>query len=391
MLRNALPAFNFNLGETADMLRDTVRSYAEDNIAPLADRIDREDWFPREELWPAMGDLGLHGITVEEEWGGSGLGYLEHCVAMEEVSRASGSIGLSYGAHSNLCVNQLRRWGNDDQKTRYLGKLISGEHLGALAMSEPGAGSDVVSMKLKAEKRGDLYVLNGSKMWITNGPSADTMIIYAKTDPDAGPRGITAFLVESGFEGFSVAQKLDKLGMRGSETGELVFENCEVPEENVLGEVGKGVNVLMSGLDYERAVLAAGSIGIMQAAMDIVMPYVHERQQFGKPIGTFQLMQGKIADMYVTMNASRAYVYAVAQACDRGETTREDAAGAILYAGEAATKIALDAIQCLGGMGYINESPTGRLLRDAKLYEIGAGTSEVRRMLIGRELFEKSG
>ena len=391
MLRNALPAFNFNLGETADMLRDTVRSFAEDTIAPLADRIDREDWFPRDELWPAMGDLGLHGITVEEEWGGSGLGYLEHCVAMEEVSRASGSIGLSYGAHSNLCVNQLRRWGKDDQKTRYLGKLVSGEHLGALAMSEPGAGSDVVSMKLKAEKRGDRYILNGSKMWITNGPSADTMIIYAKTDPDAGPRGITAFLVESGFKGFSVAQKLDKLGMRGSETGELVFENCEVPEENVLGEVGKGVNVLMSGLDYERAVLAAGSIGIMQAAMDIVMPYIHERQQFGKPIGTFQLMQGKIADMYVTMNASRAYVYAVAQACDRGETTREDAAGAILYAGEAATKIALDAIQCLGGMGYINESPTGRLLRDAKLYEIGAGTSEVRRMLIGRELFEKSG
>lgn len=390
MIRNDFPSFNFNLGETADMLRDTVRSYSQDRIAPLAEKIDRDDWFPRE-LWPEMGELGLHGITVEEEWGGSGLGYLEHCIAMEEVSRASASIGLSYGAHSNLCVNQLRRWGNDDQKNRYLGKLITGEHLGALAMSEPGAGSDVVSMKLKAEKKGDKYILNGSKMWITNGPTAETMIIYAKTDPDAGPKGITAFLVEKDFPGFSVAQKLDKLGMRGSETGELVFQNCEVPEENVLGEVGKGVNVLMSGLDYERTVLAAGCIGIMQAAMDIVIPYVHEREQFGKPIGTFQLVQGKVADMYVSMNASKSYVYAVAQACDRGETTREDAAGAILYAAENATKMALDAIQLLGGNGYINEYPTGRLLRDAKLYEIGAGTSEIRRMLIGREIFSKTG
>lgn len=389
MIRNDFPSFNFNLGETAEMLRDSVRSYSQDRIAPLAERIDREDWFPKE-LWPEMGELGLHGITVEEEWGGSGLGYLEHCIAMEEVSRASASIGLSYGAHSNLCVNQMRRWGNDDQKKRYLGKLITGEHLGALAMSEPGAGSDVVSMKLKAEKKGDRYILNGSKMWITNGPQADTLIIYAKTDPDAGPKGITAFLVEKGFKGFSVAQKLDKLGMRGSETGELVFQDCEVPEENVLGQVGKGVNVLMSGLDYERTVLAAGSVGIMQAAMDVVIPYVHERQQFGQPIGTFQLVQGKVADMYVTMNATKAYVYAVAQACDRGETTREDAAGAILYAAENATKIALDAIQLLGGNGYINEYPTGRLLRDAKLYEIGAGTSEIRRMLIGREIFNKT-
>ncbi|MEP3047614.1 MAG: isovaleryl-CoA dehydrogenase [Roseibium sp.] len=390
MIRSDFPNFNFDLGETADMLRDSIRSYSQDRIAPLAEKIDREDWFPRE-LWPEMGELGLHGITVEEEWGGSGLGYLEHCIAMEEVSRASASIGLSYGAHSNLCVNQLRRWGNEDQKKRYLSQLVSGEHLGALAMSEPGAGSDVVSMKLKAEKKGDKYILNGSKMWITNGPSADTMIIYAKTDPDAGPKGITAFLVEKDFPGFSVAQKLDKLGMRGSETGELVFQNCEVPEENVLGEVGKGVNVLMSGLDYERTVLAAGAVGIMQAAMDIVIPYVHEREQFGKPIGTFQLVQGKVADMYVSMNASKSYVYAVAKACDRGETTREDAAGAILYAAENATKMALDAIQLLGGNGYINEYPTGRLLRDAKLYEIGAGTSEIRRMLIGREIFNKTG
>ncbi|MEC9403910.1 MAG: isovaleryl-CoA dehydrogenase [Pseudomonadota bacterium] len=389
MIRNDFPGFNFDLGETADMLRDTVRSYSQDRIAPLAEKIDREDWFPRE-LWPEMGELGLHGITVEEEWGGSGLGYLEHCIAMEEVSRASASIGLSYGAHSNLCVNQLRRWGSDDQKKRYLNKLVTGEHLGALAMSEPGAGSDVVSMKLKAEKKGDRYVLNGSKMWITNGPSADTMIIYAKTDPEAGPKGITAFLVEKSFAGFSVAQKLDKLGMRGSETGELVFQDCEVPEENVLGQVGKGVNVLMSGLDYERAVLAAGAVGIMQAAMDVVIPYVHEREQFGQPIGMFQLVQGKVADMYVTMNATKSYVYAVAKACDRGETTREDAAGAILYAAENATKLALDAIQLLGGNGYINEYPTGRLLRDAKLYEIGAGTSEIRRMLIGREIFNKT-
>ncbi|MCK7612172.1 isovaleryl-CoA dehydrogenase [Roseibium sediminicola] len=389
MIRNDFPSFNFDLGETADMLRDTVRSYSQDRIAPLAEKIDREDWFPRE-LWPEMGELGLHGITVEEEWGGSGLGYLEHCIAMEEVSRASASIGLSYGAHSNLCVNQMRRWGNDDQKKRYLEKLVTGEHLGALAMSEPGAGSDVVSMKLRADKKGDRYILNGSKMWITNGPSADTMIIYAKTDAEAGPKGITAFLVEKGFKGFSVAQKLDKLGMRGSETGELVFQDCEVPEENVLGEVDKGVNVLMSGLDYERAVLAAGAVGIMQAAMDVVIPYVHEREQFGQPIGTFQLVQGKVADMYVSMNASKAYVYAVAKACDRGETTREDAAGAILYAAENATKMALDAIQLLGGNGYINEYPTGRLLRDAKLYEIGAGTSEIRRMLIGREIFNKT-
>ncbi|MEE4013379.1 isovaleryl-CoA dehydrogenase [Roseibium sp. FZY0029] len=389
MIRNDFPGFNFDLGETADMLRDTVRSYSQDRIAPLAEKIDREDWFPRE-LWPEMGELGLHGITVEEEWGGSGLGYLEHCIAMEEVSRASASIGLSYGAHSNLCVNQLRRWGSDDQKKRYLNKLVTGEHLGALAMSEPGAGSDVVSMKLRAEKKGDRYVLNGSKMWITNGPSADTMIIYAKTDPEAGPKGITAFLVEKSFPGFSVAQKLDKLGMRGSETGELVFQDCEVPEENVLGQVGKGVNVLMSGLDYERAVLAAGAVGIMQAAMDVVIPYVHEREQFGQPIGTFQLVQGKVADMYVSMNATKSYVYAVAKACDRGETTREDAAGAILYAAENATRLALDAIQLLGGNGYINEYPTGRLLRDAKLYEIGAGTSEIRRMLIGREIFNKT-
>ncbi|MTH96339.1 isovaleryl-CoA dehydrogenase [Roseibium sp. RKSG952] len=389
MIRNDFPSFNFNLGETADMLRDTVRSYSQDRIAPLAHRIDQEDWFPKE-LWPEMGDLGLHGITVEEEWGGSGLGYLEHCVAVEEVSRASASIGLSYGAHSNLCVNQLRRWGSDEQKTRYLTRLVTGEHIGALAMSEPGAGSDVVSMKLRADKKGDRYILNGSKMWITNGPCADTLIIYAKTDPDAGPKGITAFLVEKGFPGFSVAQKLDKLGMRGSDTGELVFQDCEVPEENVLGEVGKGVNVLMSGLDYERAVLAAGAVGIMQAAMDAVIPYVHEREQFGQPIGTFQLVQGKVADMYVSMNATKAYVYSVAQACDRGETTREDAAGAILFAAENATKLALDAIQLLGGNGYINEYPTGRLLRDAKLYEIGAGTSEIRRMLIGREIFNKT-
>ncbi|WP_422038339.1 isovaleryl-CoA dehydrogenase [Roseibium sp.] len=389
MIRNDFPGFNFDLGETADMLRDTVRSFSQDRIAPLAEKIDREDWFPRE-IWPEMGELGLHGITVEEDWGGSGLGYLEHCIAMEEVSRASASIGLSYGAHSNLCVNQLRRWGREDQKKRYLEKLITGEHLGALAMSEPGAGSDVVSMKLRADKKGDRYVLNGSKMWITNGPSANTMIIYAKTDPNAGPKGITAFLVEKDFPGFSVAQKLDKLGMRGSETGELVFQDCEVPEENVLGEVGKGVNVLMSGLDYERAVLAAGCVGIMQAAMDVVIPYVHEREQFGQPIGTFQLVQGKVADMYVSMNATKSYVYAVAKACDRGETTREDAAGAILYAAENATKIALDAIQLLGGNGYINEYPTGRLLRDAKLYEIGAGTSEIRRMLIGREIFNKT-
>jgi isovaleryl-CoA dehydrogenase len=389
MLANAPRPFNFDLGETADAIRETVQGYAQDKIAPLAEKIDKDDWFPRH-LWPEMGALGLHGITVEEEWGGSGLGYLEHAVAMEEISRASASVGLSYGAHSNLCVNQLRRWGNDEQKKRYLSKLVSGEHLGALAMSEPGAGSDVVSMRLKAEKKGDRYVLNGSKMWITNGPSAETLIIYAKTDMEAGPRGITAFLVEKGFKGFSIAQKLDKLGMRGSETGELVFQDCEVPEENIMGGLGKGVNVLMSGLDYERAVLAAGSLGIMQACMDVVMPYIHERKQFGKAIGEFQLVQGKIADMYVTMNSCKAYVYAVAKACDRGETTREDAAGAILIAAEKATLMALDAIQLLGGNGYINDYPTGRLLRDAKLYEIGAGTSEIRRMLIGRELFAKT-
>ncbi len=389
MISNDFPSFNFNLGEDVDMLRDSVRSYAQDRIAPLAAKIDKEDWFPRE-LWPEMGELGLHGITVGEEWGGAGLGYLEHCVAMEEVSRASASVGLSYGAHSNLCVNQLSRWGNEDQKGRYLEKLVTGEHLGALAMSEPGAGSDVVSMKLKAEKRGDRYVLNGSKFWITNAPQADTLIVYAKTDPEAGPKGITAFLIEKDFAGFSIAQKLDKLGMRGSETGELVFENCEVPEENIMGPLNGGVKVLMSGLDYERAVLAAGPLGIMQAAMDVVMPYIHERKQFGEPIGTFQLVQGKVADMYVSMNACKAYVYAVAQACDRQETTREDAAGAILYAAEKATQVALDAIQLLGGNGYINDYATGRLLRDAKLYEIGAGTSEIRRMLIGRELFQKT-
>ena len=390
MLPNRSPVFNFGLGETADMLRESVASFAADRIAPLAGRVDRDDWFPRE-LWPDMGALGLHGITVSEEDGGAGLGYLEHCVAMEEVSRASGSVGLSYGAHSNLCVNQLFRWGKSAQKARYLPKLISGEHLGALAMSESGAGSDVVSMTLRADRRGERYVLNGGKFWITNGPQADTLIVYAKTDPAAGPRGITAFIVERGFPGFSVAQKLDKLGMRGSETGELIFRDCEVPAENVLGEVGEGVRVLMSGLDYERVVLAAGPIGLMQAALDLVLPYVHDRKQFGRPIGTFQMMQGKLADMYVMLNSARAYVYAVAQACDRGETTRQDSAGAILFAAERATQVALDAIQCLGGNGYINDFPAGRLLRDAKLYEIGAGTSEIRRMLIGRELFERSG
>jgi isovaleryl-CoA dehydrogenase len=389
MLLNAPPAFDFGLGEAADMLRESVSRFAAEKIAPLAEKIDREDWFPRE-LWPEMGALGLHGITVAEDDGGAGLGYLEHCIAMEEVSRASGSVGLSYGAHSNLCVNQIARWGRPEQKQRYLPKLISGDDLGALAMSEAGAGSDVVSMQLRADKRGDRYILNGTKFWITNGPQADTLVVYAKTDPSAGARGITAFIVEKSFPGFSVAQKLDKLGMRGSETGELVFKDCEVPSENVLGKVGEGVKVLMSGLDYERAVLAAGPLGLMQAALDVVIPYVHERKQFGKPIGEFQLMQGKLADMYVTLNAARAYVYAVAKACDRGETTREDAAGAILFAAEKATEVALDAIQCLGGNGYINDYPTGRLLRDAKLYEIGAGTSEIRRMLIGREIFEKT-
>jgi isovaleryl-CoA dehydrogenase len=390
MAANAWRGLDFGLGETADMLRDTVRSFSDDHIAPRADEIDRSNQFPRD-LWPEMGKLGLHGITVEEEFGGSGLGYLEHCVAMEEVSRGSASVGLSYGAHSNLCVNQIRRNGREEHKRKYLPKLISGEHVGALAMSEPGAGSDVVSMKTRAEKKGDRYVLNGSKMWITNGPEAETLVVYAKTDPAAGPRGITAFLIEKGMKGFSTAQKLDKLGMRGSDTCELVFQDCEVPEENILGKVGDGVRVLMSGLDYERVVLAAGPLGIMQAALDAVLPYVHERKQFGEPIGSFQLVQGKLADMYVLMNAAKAYVYSVARACDRRQTTREDAAGAILYAAEGATKIALDAIQLLGGNGYINEFPTGRLLRDAKLYEIGAGTSEIRRLLIGREIFGKTG
>ena len=389
MIPNAWTGFDFGLGTDVDMLRQTVSGFAQDKIAPRADAIDRSNEFPRD-LWPEMGALGLHGITVEEEYGGSGLGYLAHCVAMEEVSRASAAVGLSYGAHSNLCVNQLRRNGNEAQKRKYLPKLVSGEHVGALAMSEPGAGSDVVSMRTRADRQGDRYILNGSKMWITNGPLADTLVIYAKTDATAGARGITAFIVEKGFKGFKPAQKLDKLGMRGSDTSELVFEDCEVPAENVLGAVGNGVNVLMSGLDYERVVLAAGPLGIMQACMDVVLPYVHDRQQFGQPIGRFQMMQGKLADMYVTMNAAKSYVYAVARACDEGRTTREDAAGAILYAAERATWMALEAIQCLGGNGYINEFPTGRLLRDAKLYEIGAGTSEIRRMLIGRELFEKT-
>jgi isovaleryl-CoA dehydrogenase len=381
--------FSFDLGETADAIRSSVAAFADAEIAPRADEIDKTNTFPRD-LWPRFGAMGLLGITVEEEFGGSGLGYLEHCVSMEEVSRASASVGLSYGAHSNLCVNQIRRNGSGEQKRRYLPKLISGEHLGALAMSEPGSGSDVVSMKTRAEKKGDRYILNGNKMWITNGPQADVLVVYAKTDPNAGPKGITAFLIERGFKGFSTAQKLDKLGMRGSDTGELVFQDCEVPEENVIGTINRGVAVLMSGLDYERAVLAAGPLGIMRACMDVVMPYVHERKQFGQPIGTFQLVQGKIADMYVTMNAARSYVYAVAKACDQGRITREDAAGAIHFAAEKATLLALDAIQLLGGNGYINDFPTGRLLRDAKLYEIGAGTSEIRRMLIGRELFEKT-
>ncbi|KRE13258.1 isovaleryl-CoA dehydrogenase [Bosea sp. Root483D1] len=389
MLANAPRPFNFDLGETADAIRDTVHAFAQEKIAPRAEEIDKTNQFPRD-LWPQMGALGLHGITVPEEYGGAGLGYLEHCVAIEEVSRASASVGLSYGAHSNLCVNQIARNGNEAQKQKYLPKLISGEHVGALAMSEPGSGSDVVSMKTKAVKKGDRYVLTGNKMWITNGPIAETLVVYAKTDPEAGTRGISAFLIEKGMKGFSTHQKLDKLGMRGSDTCELVFEECEVPEENVLGLVGRGVNVLMSGLDYERVVLSAGPLGIMQAAMDIVLPYIHERKQFGQSIGEFQLVQGKVADMYVAMNSCKAYVYAVAKACDRSETTREDAAGAILIAAEKATQLALDAIQLLGGNGYINDYPTGRLLRDAKLYEIGAGTSEIRRMLIGRELFNKT-
>lgn len=382
-------SMNFNLGEEIEAIRDTVRRFASEEIAPRADEIDKTNSFPND-LWEKMGALGLHGITVSEADGGAEMGYLAHCIVIEEISRASASVGLSYGAHSNLCVNQVARWGTSEQKARYLPKLISGEHIGSLAMSEPGAGSDVVSMKLQAEKRNDRFVLNGNKMWITNSPDASTLIVYAKTDMDAGPRGITAFMIERDMAGFSVGAKLDKLGMRGSNTAELIFDNCEVPFENILGEEGKGVNVLMSGLDYERVVLAAGPLGIMAAAMDIVVPYVHDREQFGKPIGTFQLMQGKLADMYTTMNACRAYVYAVAAACDRGETTRKDSAGCILYAAEKATQIALEAIQCLGGNGYINDYATGRLLRDAKLYEIGAGTSEIRRMLIGRELFNET-
>jgi isovaleryl-CoA dehydrogenase len=388
-LPNRLPGLNFDLGEAADMLRGTIETFTADEIAPRAAVIDRDNAFPMD-LWRKFGELGVLGITVEEEYGGAGMGYLEHVVAMEEISRGSASVGLSYGAHSNLCVNQLRRNGSEVQKRRFLPKLISGQHVGALAMSEPGAGSDVVGMRTRAEKRGDRYVLNGSKMWITNGPDADVLVVYAKTDPQAGPQGITAFLIEKGFKGFSTAQKLDKLGMRGSNTCELVFADCEVPEENVLGRVNDGARILMSGLDYERAVLAAGPLGIMQSCMDVVMPYVHERKQFGQAIGEFQLMQGKLADMYTTMNAARSYVYAVAKACDRGETTRKDAAGAILYAAEKATWMALEAIQCLGGNGYIHDYPTGRLLRDAKLYEIGAGTSEIRRMLIGRELFRET-
>ena len=380
---------DFGLGEDIDALRETVRKFALEEIAPKSADVDRSNDFPME-LWEMMGNLGLHGITISEEFGGVDMGYLAHCVAVEEISRANAAIGMSYGAHSNLCINQIYRWGNEQQKNKYLPKLISGEHVGSLAMSEPSAGSDVVSMKLKAEKRNDYYLLNGSKMWITNGPDADTLVVYAKTDVSAGPKGITAFLIEKDMQGFSTGKKLDKLGMRGSNTSELIFENCEVPYENVLGEEGKGVNVLMSGLDYERVVLAAGPVGIMAGAMDVVVPYIHEREQFGKPIGTFQLMQGKIADMYTTMNACRSYVYSVARACDEGQTTRKDSAGCILYAAEKATQIALDAIQCLGGNGYINDYPTGRLLRDAKLYEIGAGTSEIRRMLIGRELFEET-
>jgi isovaleryl-CoA dehydrogenase len=389
MQNSRLSTLDHDLGPEIDMLRSTVRDFSDDKIAPIAAEIDRDDRFPIE-LWPEMGALGLHGITVEEELGGSGMGYLAHCVAMEEVSRGSASVGLSYGAHSNLCVNQIRRNGNEAQRRKYLPKLMSGEHVGALAMSEPGAGSDVVSMRLRADKKSDRYILNGSKMWITNGHYADTLVVYAKTRPDAGPRGITAFLIEKGMKGFKPAQKLDKLGMRGSPTSELVFEDCEVPAENVLGEVDEGVRILMSGLDYERVVLAAGPLGIMQGCLDVVIPYIHDRKQFGQPIGEFQLIQGKVADMYTAANACRAYVYAVARACDRGETTRKDAAGAILYAAETATKIALDAVQILGGNGYINEFPTGRLLRDAKLYEIGAGTSEIRRMLIGREIFNES-
>ena len=385
MPQPASPALEFNLGETADAIRETTARFAADRIAPLAARIDADNSFPRE-LWPQMGELGLHGITVEEQFGGLGFGYLDHVVAMEEVSRASASVGLSYGAHSNLCVNQIRRWGSDEQKHRYLPRLISGEHVGALAMSEAGSGSDVVSMKLRAERRGDAYVLNGTKFWITNAPHADVLVVYAKTDPHASSAGITAFIVEKGFKGFSVGRKLDKMGMRGSDTGELVFEDCEVPEENVIGPVNGGVGVLMSGLDYERTVLAGGPLGIMQACLDVVLPYVRERKQFGKAIGSFQLMQGKVADMYVALNAARAYVYSVARACDAGMTTRFDAAGAILMASESAVKVSLEAIQALGGAGYTKDFPVERFARDAKLYDIGAGSNEIRRFLIGREL-----
>ena len=387
MTLSSFSGLDFNLGETADMLRESVRGWTADRLAPRAAEIDRSNEFPRD-LWPELGALGLLGVTVEEADGGSGLGYLEHCVAMEEISRGSGSVGLSYGAHSNLCVNQLRRWGSPEQKARYLPKLISGAHVGALAMSEAGSGSDVVSMRTRAEKKGDRYVLNGSKFWITNGPDADVLVVYAKTDPQAHARGITAFLIEKGMAGFSASPKLDKMGMRGSNTCELVFQDCEVPEENVMGPVGGGVGVLMSGLDYERAVLAAGALGLAQAALDVTIPYLHDRKQFGQAIGSFQLMQGKLADMYVRTNAARAYVYAVARACDAGRTTRQDAAGAILFASETAVAVALEAIQSLGGNGYINDYPAARILRDAKLYDIGAGTNEIRRMLIGRQIFE---
>ena len=389
MASNMHLGLKFGLDPMIEEMREAVARWVDDRLAPRAAEIDASNAFPRD-LWPELGELGVHGITVDEAYGGIKMGYLAHCVVMEEISRGSGSVGLSYGAHSNLCINQLQLNGTAAQKERYLPKLVAGEHLGALAMSEPGSGSDVVSMRLKAEKKGDRYILNGNKMWITNGPGADVLVVYAKTDATAGSHGITAFIVEKGFKGFSTAQKLDKLGMRGSDTCELVFEDAEIPEENILGNLNEGVRVLMSGLDYERAVLAAGPLGIMQAALDVVIPYVHERQQFGKSIGQFQLVQGKLADMYTTLNACKAYVYTVGAACDRGETTREDAAGCILYAAEKATQVCLDAIQLLGGNGYINEYPTGRLLRDAKLYEIGAGTSEIRRMLIGRELFEKT-
>jgi len=389
VIPNEIPSFNFGLGETVDLLRDTVRSFSEDEISPRASLIEQNNDFPHD-LWSKLGNIGVLGITVEEEYGGAGMGYLEHVVALEEISRASAAVGLSYSAHSNLCVNQLRLNGNEEQKKKFLPKLISGEKVGALAMSEAGAGSDVVGMRTIARKNGDRFILNGSKMWITNGPNADTLVVYAKTDPGAGKHGITAFIIEKGMKGFSTSPKLDKMGMRGSNTCELIFSDCEVPEANVLGSLNGGVKVLMSGLDYERAVLAAGPIGIMQACMDVVLPYVHDRKQFGQPIGEFQLMQGKLADMYVAMNASKSYVYSVAKACDRGEVTRKDAAGAILYAAERASWMASEAIQCLGGNGYINDYPTGRLLRDAKLYEIGAGTSEIRRMLIGRELFKET-